>query len=122
MSTLEIGWLLLYIFFSSNTLDISRTDTESSVYYYPDVCVCDFPLTLFLLMNPPVMQNSVCPQCHWLQGRHGNTISRINDSTATCHCTAGMEREGERAEQGRRECVQDGEKKMKPDAERIKRE
>lgn len=44
-------------------------------------------------MDPPVMQNYVYPQRHWLQGHHGNTVSRINDITATCHRTAGGERE-----------------------------
>lgn len=44
-------------------------------------------------MNPPVMQNSVYPHCHWLQGCHGNMVSRINYIRATCHRTAGK-REG----------------------------
>lgn len=63
------------------------------------VCVCfdgEIPLTAFLLMNPPVMRNCVYPQCHWLQGCHGNTVSRINDITATCHRTAGGENASDR--------------------------
>lgn len=49
------------------------------------LCVGGLTFTVFLLMNTPVMQNSVYPHCYWLHGCHGNTLSRINDITATCH-------------------------------------
>jgi len=69
------------------------------------VCVCDLPLMVFLLMNPPSMWNTVYPQCNWLLGRHGNTVSRMNGITATCHHTAGAggERERERESKSSRE-------------------
>lgn len=51
------------------------------------------PLTVCLLMNPPVMQNSLSPQSSLLQGHHDNVLSGINNIRADYHCSVGSGKE-----------------------------